>query len=192
MPDVVVVASTRLDGSVQAASALFEEAVDWLRENYGQFEFWVERDLVWIVQTRLRKLISDRSLPYEVFNDYPLLPGPRRARSADLVIRDATQVVLVAAEFKYEPSHRRAEFAALPGKLPVVFWDANGVAKDVVRIQEFVEAGAAQAAFAIFIDEGRHFRHRPAHPGTAWHDWSTTQPGGESPSVLWARWPQLT
>ena len=36
-------AGTRLAGNVQAASALFEEAVDWLREHYGQFEFWVER-----------------------------------------------------------------------------------------------------------------------------------------------------
>ena len=105
-----------------------------------------------------------------MFNDYPLLPGPRRARSADLVILDATRVVLVAAEFKYEPSHHRAEFAALPGKLPVVFWGTDGVAKDVIRIQEFVETGVAHAAFAIFIDEGRRFRHRPPHPGTAWHD----------------------
>ena len=47
---------------MQAASALLEEAVDWLREHYEQFEFWVERDLVWTVQTRLRRLVSDRSL----------------------------------------------------------------------------------------------------------------------------------
>lgn len=81
------------------------------------------------------------------------------------------RVVLVAADFKYEPPHRRAEFAALPGKLPVVFWGTDGVAKDVIRIREFVEAGAAPAAFAMFIDEGRRFRQRPPHPGTAWHDW---------------------
>jgi hypothetical protein len=35
-----------MDESPQVASALFEEALDWLRESYGQFEFWVERDLV--------------------------------------------------------------------------------------------------------------------------------------------------
>lgn len=192
MQGVEAVARTGLDGNVQAASALFEEAVDWLREHYGQFEFWTERDLVWTVQTRLRKLVRERSLPYEVFNDYPLLPGPRRARSADLVIRDTARVVLAAAEFKYEPSHRRAEFAALPGKLPVVFWGTDGVAKDVIRVREFVEAGAARTAFAMFIDEGRHFRRRPPHPGSAWHDWDRAQPGGSSPSVLWARWPPLT
>jgi hypothetical protein len=178
-----------MDQSTQVAVAVFEETVAWLQEHYDEFEFWVERDLVWTVQTRLRRLISERLLPYEVFNDYPLLPGARRARSADLVIRDMGTAVLVAAEFKYEPSHRRAEFLALPGKLPVVFWGLDGVAKDVARIREFVEAGSARAAFAVFVDEGRYFRHRPAPPGTAWRDWDPAQPDGAGISVLWARWP---
>lgn len=121
---------------------------------------------------RLRALISGRSLPFEVFNDYPLLPGTRWARSADLVIRKASKEALVAAEFKYEPSHRRAEFVAMPGKLPVVFWGPDGVAKDVIRIREFVEAGVALAGFAVFIDEGRtsaidpHIPERPGATGT--------------------------
>ena len=173
----------------EQASALFEESLNWLRENYGKFEFWVERDLVWTVQTRLRTLIRERSLPYEVFNDYPLLPGTRRARSADLVIRNAAKEALVAAEFKYEPSHLRAEFVALPGKLPVVFWGLDGVGKDVARIHEFVEAGAARVGFVVFIDEERYFRHRPAYPGTIWRDWNPSHPGSPSPSVLWGSWP---
>jgi hypothetical protein len=120
-----------------------------------------------------------------------LLPGPRRAFSADLVIRNAGKEVLVAAEFKYEPSHSRAEFAALPGKLPVVVWGLDGVAKDVSRIRTFVEARVAQVGFAVFIDEGRYFRHRPAQPGTVWHDWDASHPSSQSPSVLWASWPQV-
>jgi hypothetical protein len=178
-----------MDQSVQPACALFERAVDWLREHYGQFEFWVERDLVWTVQTRLRLIISEDHLPYEVFNDYPLLPGTRRARSADLVIRHVGGQILVVAEFKYEPSHHRAEFRALPGKLPVGFWGTEGVAKDIARIREFVEEGAARMAYAVFIDEGQHFRHRPAHPGAIWRDWNPAQPDGPPPAVLWAQWP---
>jgi hypothetical protein len=178
-----------MDQNTRAAPALFEEAVAWLQLHYGEFEFWVERDLVWTVQTRLRRLISDRSLPWTVFNDYPLLPGARRARSADLVVRDEGREVLVAAEFKYEPSHHRAEFRAQPGKLPVVFWGIEGVAKDVARIREFIEVGSARTAFAVFIDEGRHFRRRPAHPGAQWRDWEPDQPGHPSPSILWAQWP---
>jgi hypothetical protein len=65
-----------VDQDAQVASALFGEAVAWLRQHYREFEFWVERDVVWTVQTRLRKLISDRGLPWTVFNDYPMLPVP--------------------------------------------------------------------------------------------------------------------
>jgi hypothetical protein len=51
--------------------------------------------------------------------------------------------------------------------------------------------GAARAAFAIFVDEGGYFRHRPAHPGATWLDWEAREPGGASPSVLWVRWPPV-
>jgi hypothetical protein len=137
-----------MDEETRAAWALSEEAVYWLRENYGQFEFWVERDLVWTLQTRLRTMISERGLPFNVLSDYGMLPGARRALSADLVIRNAAGQVLVAAELKYEPSHLRPEFHGQPGKLPVVFWGADGVAKDVTRIRQFVEAGTAAAAIS--------------------------------------------
>jgi len=135
-----------MDEETRTAWALAEEAVGWLRENYGRFEFWVERDLVWTLQTRLRTVITERGLPFTVLNDYAMLPGPRRSLSADLVLRNAAGQVLVAAEFKYEPSHLRQEFRCQPGKLPVVFWGAGGVAKDVARIRQFVEASVTRAA----------------------------------------------
>jgi hypothetical protein len=89
-----------MDEGTRSAWALFEETVGWLRENYGQFEFWVERDLVWTLQTCLRMTVRERGLPFAVLSDYGMLPGPRRSLSADLVIREATGQVLVAAEFK--------------------------------------------------------------------------------------------
>jgi hypothetical protein len=109
-----------VDEDLAATVGLFEEVIAWLRDHYSEFEFSVERDLVWTLQSRLRKVIKERSLPYSVINDYPMLPGAGRARSADLVIRDADSSILVAAEFKYEPSHRRSDL--LRAKLPVVFW----------------------------------------------------------------------
>jgi hypothetical protein len=180
---------SRMDDFTLIASALIEEAVDWLREHYGEFDFWVERDLVWTVQTRLRQVIRERGLPYLVLNDYPMLAGSRRSVSADLVVRDRRTGAMVAAEFKYEPAHWRTEFMAMPGKLPVVVWGAEGVAKDVGRIRAFVEQGVASVAFAVFIDEGRHFRHRAPHPGSRWVDWDATTAEGAAPSVLWTRWP---
>jgi hypothetical protein len=178
-----------VDAETSSAWALFEEVVDWLQINYGRFEFWVERDLVWTLQTRLRAVISERGLPFSVLNDYGMLRGPRRSLSADLVVRNVAGHVLVAAEFKYEPSHLRPEFRSQPGKLPVVFWGADGVAKDVARIQQFVEAGAARAAFAMFIDEGRYFRARTPHLGSAWKDWNTAGHSSFSPAILWSQWP---
>ena len=168
---------------MSAAVGLGEQRVD----QADQFEFWVERDLVWTVQSRLRQLIAGQHLPYGVFSDYPLLAGTRRARSADLVIHHADGTVLVAVEFKYEPSHRRAEI--LPGKPPVVAWGGEGVAGDIVRIREFAEQGAARTAVAVFVDEGRCFRHRPAYPGSAWRDWEPSRTGGHEVAVLWACWP---
>jgi hypothetical protein len=179
-----------MDDFTLIGSALIEEAVDWLRKHYGEFEFWVERDLVWTLQTHLRQVIGERGLPYLVLHDYPMLAGSRRSLSADLVVRDRRSGTMVAAEFKYEPAHRRTEIMAMPGKLPVVLWGAEGVAKDVDRIRAFVEAGAASAAFAVFIDEGRHYRHRPAHPGSRWVDWDAATSQGAAPSVLWSRWPE--
>ena len=180
-----------VESFVVTASGLVEEVVEWLREHYGQFEFWVKRDLVWTVQTRLRQVVRDRQLSYLVLNDYPMLAGTRRTLSADLVIRERKTGAMVAAEFRYEPAHDRAEFMAMPGKLPVVVWGANGVAHDIGRVRSFVEAGVATVGFAVLIDEGGHFRHRPAYPGSTWLDWDAVGPGGARPSILWSRFPQL-
>src|SRR5262249_10889059 len=145
---------------------------------------WQERDVVWTVQTRLLRVIADRTLPYRVLHNYPMPLGTRRV-SCDLVIRDPSKSVLVAAEFKYEPAHHRAEFQEMRGKLPVVFWDKQGVGDDVERVREFAELGSARTAFAVFVDESNSFRHRYPHPGSAWLDWSGVGPGGGDVSVLW-------
>lgn len=84
---------------------MFKGAVRWLRDTYEQHRFFVERDLVCAVQLALWNRITRKELAWSVFNDYPMLPGTRRALSADLAIRDGSGDVLVAAEFKYEPDH---------------------------------------------------------------------------------------
>lgn len=51
---------------------------------------------------------------------------------------DENDIAEVAAEFKYEPSHRRNDI--LRSKFPVVFWNDDGVGKDIdiEGIHEFV------------------------------------------------------
>ena len=154
-----------------AAKEVLEEALEWLRENYPVYRFFVERDVVWTVQSKIAQQIAEAHLPYKVFNDHPVLPGTRRHISADLALLEVqTGAIEVVAEFKYEPSHQRADVDILKQKLPVVFW-GEGVIEDTRRIREFVSRGRAKAAYAVFIDEGGYFRKRPAPPGSQWREW---------------------
>jgi len=151
---------------MQKTNALFEETLDWLKQNYSCFRFFVECDLVWTVQMHLLDSIQERGLPYKVFNDYPMLPGKHRALSSDLAILNSLDEVEVAAGFKYEPSHKRNDIPST--KFPVVFWGADGVQKDIQRIQEFVRIRKAVVAYALFFDEGGSFSHPPPHPNSKW------------------------
>ncbi len=148
---------------------LFEETISWLKDNYSNTTFFVERDIVWTIQTKMLNVINERHLPYKVFNDYPMIPGKRRSLSTDLVIVNSQDQVKVAAEFKYEPSHSRVDIRE--NKFPVVFWGNEGVGKDITRIHTFVNEGSACAAYSIFIDEGGHFHKHNPHLGSSWIDW---------------------
>lgn len=154
---------------MQTAVELFENTLDWLQENYFNYRFFCERDIVWTLQTHLQQKIDQSKLPYQVFNDFPMLPGENRHLSADLVILTPAYGVQVAAEFKYEPFHERNDIQKQ--KLPVVFWGNDGVGKDIRRIHEFVEKGKARVAYSIFIDEGGYFRKRPPHGQSIWKEW---------------------
>jgi hypothetical protein len=163
------------------AAALFAEAMEWLRKNYSAYRFFCERDIVWTLQTHLIQQIEQHNRPYGVYNDYRLLPD----HLADLVIMNAANNVLLAAEFKYEPAHQRTDI--LPGKFPVVFWGNDGVGKDVQRVHAYVTSGKCPVAYAIFIDEGRAFRRRAPHPGSTWLDWDVDSPHRQQVAVLWTR-----
>lgn len=158
------------------AVELFENAVSWLRENYRDFRFFTERDVVWTVQTHIIELIEKQELAYHIFHNFPVLPG----KTANLAILRQDKSIEVAAEFKYEPSHERKFTDIWPTKLPVVFWE-DGVGKDIERIHEFVSRDKAELAYLIFVDEGRYFRWREPFNGSEWRDWEN------GVSVLWAR-----
>jgi len=166
-------------------SEIFEDAIRSLRDTYDDRPHFVERDIVYTVQLHLWKLVRERGLDWSIFNDYPMLPGPRRSLSADLAIRSGAGHVLLAAEFKYESAHRRLDL--LSHKFPVIGW--GDALKDISRIREFVTAGKVPVAYAVLVDEGRYFRARDPHPGSEWIDWNARTPDGHVVSILWARWP---
>lgn len=165
---------------------MFEGAIAWLRDTYDDRPYFVERDLVYTVQVRLWQQVRERGLDWFVFNDYPMLPGSRRSLSADLVVRAGAGDVLLAAEFKFEPAHSRADL--LPHKFPVTGWADSS--KDISRIRDFVSSGNAPIAYAVLVDEGRFFRPRPPHEGGEWIDWDARTPAGHAVAILWSRWPR--
>jgi hypothetical protein len=100
--------------------------------------------------------------------------GPRRGLS-DLVILNSAERVDLVVELKFEPDHKRARGGLReiwPTKLEpsVVFWGQEGVLKDIARVRRWTEAGLAAAGVALFVDEGRLFRHREPHPDSGWVD----------------------
>jgi len=152
------------------ATKLFESTLKWLQTNYINFQFFLERDIVWTIQIKIIEQIKKLTLPYKIYNDYPILPGEQRSFTTDLAIISLKGSVEVAAEFKYEPSHQRKDI--LKSKFPVVSWGRDGVKKDLDRIQEYVNQGKAKAAYSVFIDEGGWFKKKQvAHPGSKWIDW---------------------
>jgi hypothetical protein len=154
---------------MQTAETLFEHTLAWLRTHYATYTFYVERDIVWTLQTHLTDVIRGDSLPFAVFNDFPILSGNNRSLSTDLVLLSPDRTIRVAVEFKYEPSHARTDIQR--EKLPVVFWGREGVEKDIQRIYQFVREGKAQVAYSIFIDEGGYFRKRTPHDQSVWTEW---------------------
>lgn len=151
------------------AETLADRAIDRLRDHYDEFRFFVARNLVWTVQRRLHDLAQETNSGLRVFNDFPVIPGPRRSLSADLALVSPDDRVQLAIEFRFGPSHQRADIWR--SKFPVAFWGTEGVGKDVQRVQQDVSGGRAVAARSYFIDEGGYFAHRPAHRGSSWVAW---------------------
>jgi hypothetical protein len=140
------------------ARELFDRGLDWLRANYGNYEFFAERDLVWVLQQKLWEIIDKDNLSLEVYHNFPIA-----GKQTDLAILNKQNEVELAIEFKYEPDHRRRGF--WPTKFPVVFWK-EGVGKDIERASQYVKKGKAKLAVTIFVDEGGYFRHRKPYPNT--------------------------
>jgi len=180
------------------AATLFENTMDWLRDAYGEYRFFSERDIVWTVQLRLLEEVEQANLPYRVFDEHKIRKSARSG--ADLAIVEGGSVA-VAAEFKYEPSperkaplqpeskgnsltRKRARQRAqdiLGSKLPRCDW--GEIEKDIEKVRVYFHEDAVPASYAILIDEGGHWcrlYHNPPD-GSEWRDW------GNSVSALWTK-----
>ncbi len=169
------------------AEDLFNNSLKWLRKNYKKQPFFTERDIVWTLQKYLRKKIEHKKLSYKVYNDWPIEKSSgRRSKCVDLAIVEGKEIIVVA-EFKYEPDHKRKEdFSENKLRNSVVSWSA--VCDDVKRAKCFAE-NKVKFAFSVFIDEGGKFRKenvkglkRKEIKDASWEDW-----GKSCPSVFIGR-----
>ncbi len=168
---------------------LFEDAVNWLRSNYSCFNFFLERDIVWTLQTRIITEARKQQLPLSVYDNHKL-PGSRRL--ADLAIVNAGNSPEILVELKYEPDHNRTDITA--GKLnpSKVYWNHprdGGVEPDIARAREFVNEGIARVGCSMLIDEGSHFSGKPAPEGSRWVEWGQSPYSQARISVLIAHFP---
>jgi len=174
---------------MKSTTKLFEEAILWLRANYINYCFFTERDVVWTIQTHLIKVIEKGKLPHKVMNDYPILRSKRRSLCADIAILGQDELPELVVEFKYEPAHKREDMPR--SKFPVVFWN-EGILKDIERIHTFTSRDltgdrTAKVAYALFIDEGSHFKQKEPPPGSRWKDWNISVISPHHVSVLWSK-----
>ncbi len=173
---------------VEESEKIFNIALERLKQNYRNYTFFAERDVVWKTQLTLIELIKGRNLPLKVFNSYPIkLKKGKRSRTPDIAIVDEQGEVFLVAEFKYEPDHQRAY---KPQNLKhkeeknsasrrniwhtklepsVVDWQA--VKKDRKRLNNFVKRGNTEVGVLVFIDEGGKYAHKPPLKGAMWEEW---------------------
>lgn len=153
------------------SEAIFLDAMKWLRDHYGEFRFFMERDVVWTVQNKITELIGGK--PYKVFSEYSVFRDVKNSQRSDLVILNNHDEIEVVAEFKYEPNHNRKDIPKGKLKQPVVFWK-EGVVKDIERLQRLKIR--AKIVYAILIDEDGYFCERRPKPvidktKSSWRDW---------------------
>jgi hypothetical protein len=176
-----------MDSEIVTPADMFQRAFDELVRGYDGWRFFCERDIEWTLQRTLWRDIDRLALPLAAFNQYPILPG----QHLDLALTrpsllgaafgaTSSSAIPVGVELKYEPSHARRDIA--PSKFDVC--DYNAVMRDVDRITAWLDGGRIDEGFAVFIDEGGRFSHRPAHPRGEWR--TVTTGGGSNIHVHWA------
>lgn len=169
------------------AEDLFRAALEWLAATYPKHGFSVKREVVETLQLRLSQMVRKEGILFwRVLNGSPKQSGTRRPLSADLVIVDEPTGVLLAAEFRFEPNHKRHDISK--DKLPVCTW--KDIEKDCLQATEFVAQAQAAVAYAILIDEGGHFKGRTVRRGQIWSRWRGDSPDN-GPWVLSCRVPPV-
>lgn len=179
------------------ASRLFETALQWLRENYGDFLFRKEDDVVTVLWTQMVRRAKAENLAFYV--DYEQnFPVSFGRLQCDIVVFDTDHRPLLCLEVKYEPSRKRPDIAkrALKHSRPQHLLPGHGLKGhrcDIERIPYYVHEVGAEVAYAVLIDEDSYHCSRMANLvlplGTNWIRWGAKTSDGFDTAVMLSRFP---
>jgi hypothetical protein len=177
------------------AIALFQDALDWFKDHYDEYEYWKESDVGCALWGALSRINSDAGSPLSIRSEHHIGKG-NNSEKMDLAILDRSGNVLVVIEIKYEPSPKRSGIIQKIGNLGHLlpaYKPASIKATDIDKIEGCVIAGKARAGFAVFVDEGSHHFAHPLSSripaGCDWRRWGRTAVRGHDVSILLFRYP---
>ncbi len=149
-----------------SAKDIFFMAVSEIKLHYPEYGFMVNRDLAWILQKKMNRLIEENGVALELYHDYPLEKGCRERKDDELVIvlqgtnyRDIlgskSQAELVIRVL-FEPSKKRSDICNhhLPRILITQLTD------HIEKTQSIVQSGRSKEAICLLIDEYSRHRHQ--------------------------------
>jgi hypothetical protein len=186
------------------AVRLFEQSLDWLRDNYADLILRNESDLVTQLWLYLRREAAALDPPLRI--DYErTIKCSLGTLKCDIVIMSPQGKNLVGGEFKFEPCRTRNDIEDRSIRfsrkkkithLKHILYGTkdNDFRPDFLKLEKCVEEGLIDVGYAVFVDEGS------CHHGTVdedtfpygakWTRWGVRTPGGYNTSILMARFPK--
>lgn len=160
---------------------IFFLALEEIKREYPDYEFMVSRDVTWILQKKMNRLIEEKELPFELYQDYPLEKGCREHKENELVLvtqgtnykdlfSGKAQAELVIRVL-FEPSRLRQDICV--HHLPKVL--VTQLTENIRKVQSLVESNKSKEAVSILIDEYSRHRHQVSQDHqvtwTVWGDY---------------------
>jgi hypothetical protein len=184
-----------------SAGQLFESALEWLRENYDQFLFRNENDIVTVLWARMVKVAKAQGLPFEVDYEQSFsVSSFERRLQCDIVVFGTNRKPLACIEVKFEPARTRPDTALRAPKIGRIqhLLPGHGLKDhhcDIERLPLYVEKVGAEVAYAVFIDEDSHhhasFDSSQLPVGTSWIVWTPKARDGFKTAVMLAQFPAV-
>ena len=176
---------------VMIGQEIFFMALEEIKQEYPKYEFMVSRDVTWILQKKMKRLIEEKGLPFELYQDYPLEKGCYEHKENELVLvtqgtnykelfSGRAQAELVI-RILLEPSKLRQDVCS--HHLPRVL--VTQLPEKIRKVQSLVHSGKTKEGISLLIDEYSRHRHQVIQDkDVVWESWGDYDDSGFNISVL--------